>query len=113
MPEFLTTDPAPALFCLLTVAVMFVLFIRESYPTEVVALGGAAFMLVSGVLPVNDLLGVLSNPAPWTVGAMFILSGALIDDEVEIFSESYRVPWNNARTDSFRPFEGMESLEYN
>ncbi len=39
--------------------------------------------------------------------------GALIDDEVEIFSESYRVPWNNARTDSFRPFEGMESLEYN
>ncbi len=39
--------------------------------------------------------------------------GALIDDEVEIFSESYRVPWLNARTDSFRPFEGMESLEYN
>ena len=39
--------------------------------------------------------------------------GALIDDEVEIFSESYRVPWNNARTDSFRPFEGMESLEFN
>ncbi len=38
---------------------------------------------------------------------------ALIDDDVEIMSESYRVPWNNARTDSFRPFEGMESLEYN
>ena len=51
-----------------------------------------------------------------TSGARIYLKmkpGALIDDEVEIFSESYRVPWNNARTDSFRPFEGMESLEYN
>ncbi len=78
MPEFLTTAPMPALLSLLTVAVMFVLFIRESYPTEVVALSGAAFMLVSGVLPVEDLLNVFSNPAPWTVGAMFILSGALV-----------------------------------
>jgi di/tricarboxylate transporter len=75
MPTFLTSAP---LLSLLTVAVMFVLFIRESYPTEVVALSGAAFMLVSGVLPVDDLLKVFSNPAPWTVGAMFILSGALV-----------------------------------
>ncbi len=78
MPEFLTIAPMPAILSLLTVAVMFVLFIRESYPTEVVALAGAAFMLVSGVLPVADLLAVFSNPAPWTVGAMFILSGALV-----------------------------------
>ncbi len=78
MPEFLTTAPMPATLALLTVAVMFVLFIRESYPTEVVALAGAAFMLVAGVLPVEDLLAVFSNPAPWTVGAMFILSGALV-----------------------------------
>ncbi len=75
MPEFLTSAP---LLSLLTVAVMFVLFIRESYPTEVVALSGAAFMLVTGVLPVDDLLAVFSNPAPLTVGAMFILSGALV-----------------------------------
>ncbi len=75
MPAFLISDP---ILSLLTVAVMFVLFIRESYPTEVVALSGAAFMLVTGVLPVNDLLNVFSNPAPWTVGAMFILSGALV-----------------------------------
>lgn len=78
MPEFLTSDLMPAVLSLLTVAVMFVLFIRESYPTEVVALAGAAFMLVSGVLPMDDLLAVFSNPAPWTVGAMFILSGALV-----------------------------------
>ncbi|MBL1437872.1 MAG: SLC13 family permease [Rhodobacteraceae bacterium] len=78
MPDFLTTAPMPAILSLLTVVVMFVLFIRESYPTEVVALAGAAFMLVSGVLPIDDLLAVFSNPAPWTVGAMFILSGALV-----------------------------------
>ena len=27
--------------------------------------------------------------------------------------ESYQVPWNNARSNSFRPFEGMESLLFN
>ncbi len=78
MPAFFTTDPMPAMLALLTVALMFVLFIRETYPTEVVALGGAAFMLVAGVLPVDDFTAVFSNPAPWTVGAMFILSGALV-----------------------------------
>ncbi len=78
MPEFLTSAPVPALLSLFIVAVMFVLFVRETYPTEVVALGGAALMLVSGVLPVQDMLVVFSNPAPWTIGAMFILSGALV-----------------------------------
>lgn len=78
MPEFLTSAPVPALLSLFIVAVMFVLFVRETYPTEVVALGGAAFMLVSGVLPMQDMLVVFSNPAPWTIGAMFILSGALV-----------------------------------
>jgi len=78
LSAFLTTTPMPAMLALLTVALMFVLFIRETYPTEVVALGGAAFMLVAGVLPVDGFLAVFSNPAPWTVGAMFILSGALV-----------------------------------
>ncbi|MEO1563390.1 MAG: SLC13 family permease [Pseudomonadota bacterium] len=57
---------------------MFVLFIRESYTTEVVALGGAALLLATGVLPYQDALAVLSNPAPWTIAAMFVLSGALV-----------------------------------
>jgi len=33
--------------------------------------------------------------------------------EGDVLDESYRVPWNNARTNSFRPFEGMESLHFN
>lgn len=63
---------------ILTVVVMFVLFIRETYPTEVVALSGAAFLLLTGILPYDKALEVFSNPAPWTIAAMFILSGALV-----------------------------------
>ena len=61
-----------------TVVVMFVLFVRETYPTEVVAIGGVAVLLVSGVLPYDDALAVLSNPAPWTIAAMFVVMGALV-----------------------------------
>ncbi|KNG92548.1 SLC13 family permease [Pseudaestuariivita atlantica] len=67
-----------ALIALGVVALMFVLFVREAYPTEVVALGGVAVLLVTGVLPYDDALSVLSNPAPWTIGAMFIVMGALV-----------------------------------
>ncbi len=67
-----------AFIAIFTVAGMFVLFIREAYPTEVIALSGAAFLLLTGVLPYEKALAVFSNPAPWTIAAMFILSGALV-----------------------------------
>jgi hypothetical protein len=35
-------------------------------------------MLVAGVLPYDAALTVLSNPAPWTIAAMFIVMGALV-----------------------------------
>ncbi|MEM1237871.1 MAG: SLC13 family permease [Pseudomonadota bacterium] len=60
------------------VAVMFVLFVREVFPTEVVAIAGAAALLALGVLPYDAAVSVLSNPAPWTIAAMFILMGALV-----------------------------------
>ena len=67
-----------AIAALLIVAAMFVLFLRESYPTEVVAIAGCAAMLLLGLLPYDDALAVLSNPAPWTIAAMFIVMGALV-----------------------------------
>ena len=67
-----------AVLTLMVVAIMFVLFLRESYPTEVVALTGVSLLLASGVLPYEDALQVLSNPAPWTIAAMFIVMGALV-----------------------------------
>lgn len=79
MTEILSLNPTgQAILALTVVAVMFVLFIRESYPTEVVAISGAALMLVLGILPYEDALDVLRNPAPWTIAAMFIVMGALV-----------------------------------
>lgn len=67
-----------AILTLVVVGVMFVLFLREVFPTEVVAIGGAALMLATGALPYDDALAVLSNPAPWTIASMFIIMGALV-----------------------------------
>jgi di/tricarboxylate transporter len=69
---------AEALSALAILLGMFVLFLREIWPTEVVAIGGVAVMLLFGLLPVDDAIGVLSNPAPWTIAAMFIVMGALV-----------------------------------
>ncbi len=67
-----------SLLALAVVAVMFVLFMQERYPSEVVAIAGVAVMLCTGLLPYQDALEVLSNPAPWTIAAMFIVMGALV-----------------------------------
>lgn len=57
---------------------MFALFLREVFPVEVTALAGAALMLVLGILPQEDALSVLSNHAPWTIAAMFVIVGGLV-----------------------------------
>jgi di/tricarboxylate transporter len=57
---------------------MFVLFLTERWPTEVVAIAAVSLLLVLGLLPYDAALGVLSNPAPWTIAAMFIVMGALV-----------------------------------
>ena len=67
-----------AILALTVVVIMFILFVRESYPTEVVAIAGAAIMLALGILPYEDALAVLGNPAPWTIAGMFIVMGALV-----------------------------------
>ncbi|MBC7180092.1 MAG: SLC13 family permease, partial [Roseovarius sp.] len=67
-----------ALLTLGVVVAMFVLFVREVYPTEVVAIAGVAVLLALGVLPYGAALEVFSNPAPWTIAAMFIVMGALV-----------------------------------
>jgi len=78
MENLTLTDHSQALFALGVVAVMFLLFLRESFPTEVVAIFGVAVLLISGVLPYDVALAVLSNPAPWTIAAMFLVMGALV-----------------------------------
>lgn len=70
-----TAQPIVALAIL---AVMLVLFVRETYPVEVTAIGGAAVMLILGILPQAGLVKSLSNAAPWTIASMFIIAGALV-----------------------------------
>ena len=75
---FNLSQTGQAALTLTVVGIMFVLFLRETCPTEVVALTGVSLLLASGVLPYDDALAVLSNPAPWTIAAMFIVMGALV-----------------------------------
>ena len=67
-----------AVLSLVIVGLMFVAFLREIYPTEVVAMAGVSLMLITGILPYERAVEVLSNPAPWTIAAMFIIMGALV-----------------------------------
>lgn len=69
------SEPVAALVVVLA---MFALFLSERYPAEVTALAGVSLMLVLGILPYDNAIAVLSNPAPWTIAAMFIVMGALV-----------------------------------
>jgi di/tricarboxylate transporter len=75
----LMSHPQLAAFVTLGVlAVMFVLFVSEVYPPEVTAMAGAAAVVLLGIVPSGEILEALANPAPWTIAAMFILSGGLV-----------------------------------
>jgi len=57
---------------------MFALFLSERFAPEVVAMAGAALMIVLGLLPVEEATKTLSNSAPWTIAFMFMIMGALL-----------------------------------
>ncbi len=69
---------AMAVIALAILAGMFVLFVLETYPVEVTAIGGAALMVLLGILPVQAGIDVLSNSAPWTIVVMFLVMGGLV-----------------------------------
>ncbi|WP_183531034.1 SLC13 family permease [Yoonia ponticola] len=57
---------------------LFVAFAFEKFPPEVTASGAAALYIVLGLVPEDEVMSVFSNSAPITIGAMFIVSGALV-----------------------------------
>jgi len=67
-----------ALISLAMIVALFALFMLELYPPEVPAAGLAAVFVAMGYVGSDELLSVFSNPAPLTIGAMFVLSGALV-----------------------------------
>jgi len=62
---------------LVLVVVVFLGFVRERLPADVVALVAVAVLLASGILEIGEVLAVFGNGAPITVAAMFVLSAAL------------------------------------
>ena len=68
---------APAFVALVIVA-MLIAFVSEWRPPEITAGLAVSALLVTGILDMSDVLGVLSSSAPATIGAMFVLSAALI-----------------------------------
>ncbi|MBD3769776.1 MAG: SLC13 family permease [Rhodobacterales bacterium] len=75
--EFLTSQPVQIGFVLVLVAVVFFGFVREKLPADVVALMALGAVMAAQILTVKEVLTVFSNPAPITIGAMFVLSAAL------------------------------------
>jgi len=63
---------------LVILALTFIGFILERFPAAVVAILGACAFLFLGIIDSKQLFSVFSNSAPITIGAMFILSGALL-----------------------------------
>lgn len=61
----------------LVVIGVFAAFLMEWASPDLIAMGGMAALIVTGVLGTDDVFGVFSNPAPITIAAMFILSAAL------------------------------------
>ena len=53
-------------------------FVLERFAPVVIAIIGVAAVLVLGFAGPADLLAVFGNPAPIAIGALFILSGALV-----------------------------------
>ena len=62
--------------CILLVAV-FMAFVKEWFPPDLVAMGAFVLLMISGVLPADKALLVFANPAPIIIACMFILSAAL------------------------------------
>jgi di/tricarboxylate transporter len=76
--ELMAQPHLPAYVTLGVLAAMFVVFVWEVYPPEVTAMLGAAVLVLLGIVPPDGVLKAFSNPAPWTIAAMFIVSGGLV-----------------------------------
>jgi di/tricarboxylate transporter len=76
MADFI--DANAAVIALGLLLLLFAAFVAEIYPPEVTASAGAALFILLGLVPTDEVMTVFSNAAPLTIGAMFVISGALV-----------------------------------
>ncbi len=74
--EFFAEGSTVISVCIL--GALFAGFLMERLPPSAVAAAGAIAFLLAGYITTDEMLEVFSNPAPITIAAMFILSGALV-----------------------------------
>ena len=99
MIDLLTQGSGPAIVTLLILLGMLVVFILEIYPPEVTAMCGAAVMVLCGFVPADGVLEAFGNPAPWTIAAMFIVSGGMV--RTGLINELTRIVTRHAAGDRF------------
>jgi di/tricarboxylate transporter len=80
-----------AIFIIL--ATTFLFFVKEWLSPDMVALAAFGLCIILGMLGVDDVQGVFQNSAPLTIGAMFVLSAALvrtgvIDNLAQLFQKA-------------------------
>lgn len=78
MADLIPITNIEAWFTLGVLGFMLFLFVRETFPTEVVAMLGAGVLTVTGILDEKGITDAFANSAVWTIAAMFILSGGLV-----------------------------------
>ena len=67
-----------AIIALAILLAVFVGFLAERFPPSAIATAGVAAFLGLGLIDSGDLSTIMANPAPATIAAMFVLSGALV-----------------------------------
>ncbi len=72
------SEPILQVLVFLILGLAFLLFVRGRIPADLVAMGAFALCITLGMLSTKDVTTVFSNSAPLTIGAMFILSAALV-----------------------------------
>lgn len=82
MTDILTLLSTDGWYTVLVILVAVILFVRETVPVDVVAIGIMVMLVVLGVISVEQSVAGFSNPATLTVAAMFVLSRALIRTRV-------------------------------
>lgn len=66
-----------AWYTLIVLLLVAIALMREWFPPSAVMLGGLVLVLVPGVITPSQALSGFSNPAPFTIAALYVLAGAV------------------------------------
>lgn len=78
MTEILGTENWQALVVIGVIAALFIGFVSEKWPPDVLAVAAVAVLIATGILSTGEFLSAFSNSAPITIAAMFVISGAML-----------------------------------